>query len=285
MSAHVLDVTPEEYRSDPLPVPSLNQSVAHTLVSRSPAHAYLQHPKLGGVPVTVTPVMDAGSLLHRLVLGAGSDIAVVNAYDWRTKVAKQERELARTEKRIPCLKRHYDSALALAETVHGRLRKMDITLSGQSEVCIAWDEPSSRGPVSCRGMLDHVIVDLRQATIYDLKTCKDSSPRAIGRSAVDNGHDIQGEAYRRAIEALHPELCGRVDVVFIYVETEPPHCVTAARPDGVMRELGLSKWRRAVELWARCLAENSWPGYATEIVPLEAPPWALSGEMLLDSVD
>ena len=95
---------------------------------------------------------------------------------------------------------------------------------------------------------------------------------------MDLGYDMQAAAYLSAATRLMPEMAGRIEVVFLFAEVEPPYCVLAAKPSAAMWTLGEVRWMRAVELWARCLAEDEWPGYASEVVTLEPPAWALAGE-------
>lgn len=57
--------------------PRLSRSLACTLLSRSPLHAWHQHPKLGGgLAETPTRSLEGGSLIHALLLGEGPKIEV-----------------------------------------------------------------------------------------------------------------------------------------------------------------------------------------------------------------
>ena len=54
--------------------------------------------------------------------------------------------------------------------------------------------------------------------------------------------------------------------------------ITPVELAGDYRALGLSRWRRAVNLWARCLREDRWPGYTEGITTIAAPEWAMAAE-------
>jgi len=275
-------VTPEEYHADPCERPSLSASIAATLVNRSPAHAWLEHPRLGGVGIEPTRAMDMGSLVHRLVLGIGPDVAVIDADDWRSKAAREARDEARAAGRLPVLRRQMQEAEAMATCLRQSLERLHppIVLDGVSEICITWQEDSASGPVLCRAMLDQLVIDGGgRATIYDLKTTHSARPKDCERRALDMGYDIQQAAYCRGLLRARPELAGRIDFVFLFLESSPPHCVTPARLGGILEDLGEQKWRRAVEMWARCTKDNHWPGYVDGPVSLNAPPWALNEEM------
>jgi hypothetical protein len=55
--------------------------------------------------------------------------------------------------------------------------------------------------------------------------------------------------------------------------------MTVAEPDGTLRALGASRWRRAVATWGECVRASRWPGYPRDVLQVEAKPWDLSGEM------
>jgi hypothetical protein len=280
VTARRLEITPAEYLADPAPEPSLSCSIAKLLTDQehAPAHAYLAHPRLGGQPSASTPATDHGSLVHRLLLEAGPVLKVVDAADWRTKAAKQEREEARERGEIPVLASDAIAAAASVMTIKGRLGDAGITLEGESEVVLMWQEQAEHGIIWARGMLDHVVPRFGKIHVYDLKTCRSAHPVAIDREVIKYGYEVQEYVYTRAAEMAWPEYEGRVEFSFLFVEKEPPHCVTVAKCDGIKRERGRRRWHHAVETWSRCLHTDTWPGYATEPVTLWSPDWLLKQE-------
>lgn len=275
--ARILNVSDDEYFSDPCSVPSLSQSIAKILITESPLHAWLRHPRLGGVPSESTKATDEGTVIHKLLLGKGTDVVVVDAPDFRTKIAQQARDEATAAGKVPMIRHKYDDIVAAAERLRENCAKQGFHLSGESEVAIEWSEEGEEGPVLCRGRMDHVFID--KGVIYDVKKTASANPKYLARNFVDLGYDIQSAAYPRALEKLRPDLAGRIDFVFLFLELQPPYSVIAARPDGVLREIGAARWSRAVRLWERCLRRNEWPGYADQPITLEAPPWILTQEL------
>jgi hypothetical protein len=87
-----MNKVPQDYHADPCVSPSLSQSIAHTLVTLSPRHAWLEHPRLGGQKRKATKAMDEGSILHRLLLGEGVDVGVIHEDDYKTKAARELRD-------------------------------------------------------------------------------------------------------------------------------------------------------------------------------------------------
>jgi len=266
-------VSHEDYHADPAPI-SLSASIAHTLVSKSPAHAYHAHPRLGaGERKAATREMDRGSLIGMLLLGTGPTIVPVDADDWRTKAAKEVRDAAREKGWLAVLKGDLDEAVALAQRLKDKLRVRGVEFTGQSEVTVVWNDDG----VLCRGRLDHWREDI--ATIFDVKFYASAQPEAFSRAMVTNGLDIQRAAYVRAVEYLRPDLAGRVKFVDIVIESSAPHPITLIECAGSMRELGERRWKRARDLWAQCMETGAWGEYATGTAFAEAPPWALADDM------
>jgi hypothetical protein len=271
------------YHADPAPIPSLSSSCAKTLVQKSPMHAYAEHPRLGATHKDGSDEMDFGSLAHRLLLGKGSDIAELEADTWRGKEAAAFWGKAKAAGKIPCLSKDLVRAEALAGVLLGQMNDMGLgavfdpaNKEAQSEVAGFWQE----GDVWCRFLVDRLLMSANHAHIFDVKTMSQSAhPRACAARIASMGYDIQRAHYIRGVEALRPDLAGRVNFTFIFVETVAPFAITPVRLDGEWSAIGQSRWERALAKWQECTATNNWPGYANDILRLEAPKWALSQEM------
>jgi len=267
---------PDVYHADPCVMPSLSQGIAHTLIAQSPAHARLAHPRLGNRRGDVKRAMDVGTVVHKLLLGAGRDIVRIDADDWRTKDARAKRDAFRALGKTPVLGHELERAEAIAAEVRPQLDALDIRLTGENEMAAFWmqDNPLGSNDVVCRGMLDHWIES--QARIIDIKTTANAHPDFCTRQIYAMGYDIQDAAYRCAIEALRPELAGRVSFLFVFIEATEPFCVTPIELRGSMREVGRSRWNYAVGVWDQCLRTNRWPGYVEKAIGVEAHPWMVA---------
>lgn len=271
-------VSHDRYHADDFgETPTLSRSVAHLLVSRSPLHAWAAHPKLGNCREDESsPAMHNGSLLHTLLLGGGADIEVIDARDYRKDAAKDQRDEALERGALPVLRAIYDKAMESADRIAERLYSdagVDVA-AHEHEMVALWEEPTAGAPVRCRGRLDMLL--LKDGIVRDLKIVRSAVAGSFLRTMIYDGLDIQAASYVRAIEAIHPELAGRVEFEFLLVEAATPHAVRKVSAAGSMRALGEGKWNRAVRLWRRCLDANEWPGYLPAVV--EAPAWALADD-------
>jgi len=260
--------------------PALSQSIAHILVSESPLHAWSAHRLLGGEPRPTTDAQSKGRLLHRMLLEGGDGIVVLDYPDWRTKAAREERAEVTATGKLPILAEAYAELVHSVERIRANIDTAGVSLEGgECEVRLEWHEESRVGGVLCHGVLDWLSDD--HSHIIDLKTGEASAhPDACAARLVRYGGALQDAAYRSAVSKLWPEMIGRVAVTFVFVETVAPFAVTPVTCASTMREYGESRWLRAVELWARCLESNHWPGYGATRV--EAPPWALAREMEME---
>jgi hypothetical protein len=158
---------------------------------------------------------------------------------------------------------------AIAEAVLANPKAAGLlSLPGDVEVSLFADDPDTG--VHLRGRIDKLgtFPDGRLVNV-DLKTTTDVRRRKIVRAIEDFGYDIQSETYRHLLRLTTGADIAPTHLVF--VETEPPHevrVVQLAHPDWV--DGGLHKMRRAIDIYARCIATDTWPGDDDE--PGDAEP-------------
>lgn len=216
-----------------------------------------------------TEAMHTGRIFHDMILGVGSAVTFVAANDWRTNAAKAQRDEIEAAGGLAVLEKHEAYYRAAVGAIATRINELGYTLSGESELMVAWEE----GDVQCRGLIDHLLPD---GTIIDLKMCSDARAATMARKFIDYGYDIQGTAYKRGVEMVRPELRDRARVVFLFAETAYPFDVVPVTFAGSMADYGLTRWTRGVSTWRKCRVEGRWPGYPAQRV--ECPEWAVALE-------
>ncbi len=268
-----------DYHGDFCPLPSLSRGLAATLITKSPLHAKLEHPKLATVtPDDPSAAMDFGSLGHKLILGQGADVEVGEWDSWRTNAAKDFREAARAAGKIPVLQETYERALALeegAKTEFARLGILEAFASGKSEVCAAWQEDG----FWLRAMFDRLVMTPDFATVYDLKITESAHPSACAKQIANMNYHLQDHHYLRAIEKLFPPLAGRTKFVFLFIENSAPFSVTPVEINGEWKAMAAMQWERAFALWKKCLTDGVWPTYTDKTVRVEPPGWMMAAEL------
>lgn len=279
LDSFLLKIDKAAYHSDAGDHPTLSVSTAGNLINRSPYHTWLEHPKLGGKVVQPTKAMIQGNAVHSLIFGEEIEYDVLDFPDYRTNAARYSRDAAIAEGKTPILKKELEAYEAKSKEIRFSLESAGIVFKGLCERSIYWSDKADNGnEVKCRSKLDHVDQAEGLILIDDIKTCGDANPKQCIKTITNFDYDMQAFAYVEAIEQVAPEWAGRVHFRFIFIEAEPPYIVTPVRLDGAFMSLGESKWRRAVNLWEKCLRENCWPTYTKETLTVTPEAWAMARE-------
>lgn len=290
------DVSAIQYHADPVEVISLSSTIAKELINRSPRHAWVAHPRLGGRreeaddgEVALDPKSskekELGTLGHRLVIGKGGEIVVIDADAYRTTLAKAQRDSAKAAGKIPVLAHKLPEAQEMADACREQLDAMGydhIFRDGMKECVLVWEE----GGTWFRAMVDNLHIDeySKTAEIHDLKTVgRSSHPKACAAQIAALSYDLSLEFYSRGLAKLRPDLAGRIETSWVFLETKRPFAATPVEINGEWKMAAEMKCDRAIALWRKCMAEGNWPYYVTERVRLDPKPWdlaeALTGDL------
>lgn len=269
------DILPSAYHRDPCKEISLSASIAIKLVTECPIKAWEAHPRLGNERSEPNRVMQFGTVCHHRFSGVDIEIVVIDAADYRTKAAQQARDAALAEGKTPILIDEQGEADAIAESARKACRNAGISLAGDWERVLLWGDDG----IQCRGLLDHIHLSSKPY-ILDLKTSTNANPVDLGRKIVDEGYHIQAAAYISAVEAIRPDLAGRVKFYFVFVETAGKHLASIVQPDESMTHLGRMRWKQAKRIWRKCLESGEWPGYGTGIHTVWPTNWQVQEAQL-----
>ena len=266
-----LDVPHDVYHADPSERPSLSAHAAMTLIKRSAGHAAKEHPRFGAEVKKRTDSMDVGSLLHDFVIGGGGEFVEVDADAWRTNEAKAKREAATKEGKIAVLTGKLATLRKAAEETR-KVLPFNIE-EARREVTAIWESDGT----PCRCRIDMLFPDW---WIWDLKFTEDAVLAAADHNIAERGGHIQAAANIDAIEGLFPEAAGRVHFGLCFVEWENPSIGIMRREiRGQLLDVGQHDWKRAKAIWGACLAAQNFPGYSTDIVEAQCPPWVAAAEL------
>ena len=139
------DITIADYVADPCETPSLSSGIATRLIDRSPAHAFVAHPRLTPrvQPETFETAANFGSAVHAAVFG-GPKIKWIDAPDWRTNAAKDARTAALSDGAVPLLSHQRTAFEGVTDAAHYALKAFGVSLAddGLCEATIVWNEPN-----------------------------------------------------------------------------------------------------------------------------------------------
>ncbi len=263
------------YHADPVIKPSLSSSVARILIDKTPRHAWVAHPRLNpDYEPEVSTKFDLGSVGHTYMLRDVGGVRVVDAADWRTKAAKEARDEARENCQTPILVGQMDEVQKMVAAGREQIAMLDdeadrrafVQGTGRAEQTLVWKE----GEVWCRARLDWE-PDLRDV-FHDYKTTSASAePETWARTLYGFGGDVQAGFYRRGLRAvLGIEL---PEWRFIVQEIKAPYALSVVALGAGALDMAERKAKWAIDTWARCMAEDKWPGYPSKPYYIDPPSY------------
>ena len=263
-TAGIVDMPEENYHRHP----ALSYSGAKLLLTECPAiyKHRLEHP-------ITKYAWDFGHAAHKLVLGVGADIVEVDADSWRTKAAKDAADQARAEHKVPLLNEDVAKARAMAAVVHAHPLASALfnPERGTPERNLFWEDLATDTPLRAR--LDWLPNNECEPFILaDYKT-GDANPRKFSKAAADYMYFMQAAAYSEAVQTLglHPYPA----FLFVVQSKTPPYPVTVIELDDAAMDAGRVQWRKAIDIYRRCIDTDTWPTYSSEVELVSLPYWYL----------
>lgn len=223
-------------------------------------------------PPESKPDFDFGHAAHQMALGVGQPIEVIDADNWMTKAAKEERALAYELGRTPLLRKDYERVVAMRDVLDSDPQTSNLFAKakdrGVSERSLIWQDDEFGIERRCR--VDWGIYGDR-ILLVDYKTSVSAEPTSFAKSVANFGYDSQDDWYRAGARAVF----GTDDVAMVFVvqEKTAPYIPQVYELSDEFRRVGLAKNRRAMEVFAECSARDTWPAYSSEISVLEPPSW------------
>jgi len=199
---------------------------------------------------------------------------VVEADDWRSKAAREERDAARLEGRTPLLARQWAALRRMRDVLHAHPLAGAAFRGGQAEVTGVWQDGETGA--WCKLRPDYV--GPGAAHLVDYKTTASANPDDFARSAWGLGYFQQAAWYLDGWEALTGE---RPRAFWLVAQAKAaPHLVTVHTFDEDALAHGRRLNRNALRVFARCLETGRWPGYrkagadADHAFLISPPRWA-----------
>lgn len=264
----IYDIPNDVYHADRA---SLSSTGARKLLSSTPAQFRydLDHPE------PPKKAFDIGTAAHRLVLGDGPDLTLVDHPVWNTKQAKAEVAQAREAGAVPLKRDEWEQVHAMA----AELRRHPLAAAlfdpdyGKPEQSLFWTDKATG--VQCRARLDW-LDDARGGRLLlpDLKTAHNASQAKFEKAVLDFRYDQQADHYVDGVTQLG--LAEDVSFVFVVQEKDPPYLVNVIELATPWLVMAADRNKRAREIYAECTATGVWPGYGSEVSMAWPPDWLLA---------
>lgn len=268
----VYEIPEEDYHADPVKDRSLSSSGARRLLPPSCPAKFkheLDYPE-------VKRVFDLGRGAHRMVLGTGPDIDVIEAPDYRTAAARQRRDDAHAAGVVPLLEHEHEQMCDMAAALRRHSIAKDLFKhGGRAEQTLIWqDAPTGVWRRARLDWLPDKPGPHGRLVIVDYKTCRSASPDVIPGALASYGYHMQGAWYADGVRALG--LAKDAAFCLVMQEKDPPYLVTVAQVDAIALSIGRDLNRRALQRYKRCRETGQWPGYVdpeTEPAVVALPSW------------
>jgi hypothetical protein len=260
--------------------PSISSSGLREIENRSPLHYWATSYLNPDRPEDdSTPALDFGRAVHTLLLsedGFQDDYVVrpdsypdaktgeFKPWNGNANVCKEWLAERKAEGKTVLLKSQVDDIHGMADRISKNQVAVDL-LRGRIERSIITKDKTG---VYLKSRPDSIPAD---TIIADLKTCADASQVAISRSIINYGYLQQMALAITSLEAVGPSKVN--EAVLLFVETTYPYAFNIKPLDNGDIYTAMRLNRRAIDTFARCLAENDWPTYADSTLTWSAPKW------------
>lgn len=237
---------------------------------RTPMHAQwaITHPP------EPTEAMEFGTAVHLAVLEPdrfAEECVVAPKVDRRYKEGKAEWAafLALADGKVVLSADDYAACEAMRDAVWAHPIAAELLAgAGHSEVGAVWTDAETGQ--DCKALIDRIGTHAGWTWLVDLKTCRDAAPIPFRRDVETQRYHAQAAMTMDGCEVLAPR---NRRFCWIAVEKDAPHCVAVYEAPLLMLEAGKVRYRRWLRSYVECRANNIWPGYPAEVIPLELSRW------------
>jgi hypothetical protein len=261
----IYELSNEEYHNQE----ALNKSGLVQL-AKSPAH-YMEWDHAPAEEPTKAMLL--GTATHTAVLEPDkydqSIIIAPNNIDKRTKAGKAEWTIFQ-EKAKGKIVITQDEAIAIEgmkESIYNNITAYDLLLEGTPEQSIFFKDPVHN--FLCKVRPDFY-TSLKE--VVDLKTCLDAGYDGFSRAIANFKYHWQALFYLNGLTAVTGVEHNKF--IFIAVEKDPPYATAIYEATKGMLKTARQQIAPLLDVYAKCLKTDVWPGYKDELQYIELPRWA-----------
>ena len=258
------------------------------LIAQSPAHYYAKYLDPNREPQQPTKALIAGSVSHMTLfephllrdryfilddaakireIGGASPRSTTRYKEW--KAEQLEANAGKQEITLEAWK----ATNRMIENVQAHPAAKILLQAGKAEERMDWlwqgvDEDGNPIAARCKIKPDW---QSHNDFIVDLKTTEDASPNGFLRSVYKYRYHVQSAFYIDGYTAIHG--AAPRGFIFMAVEKSPPYAVALYFATPEMIEAGRRAYERDLQTYSRCLRDENWPAYSTQVMPLGLPAW------------
>jgi exodeoxyribonuclease VIII len=249
------------------------------LLERSPLHYWTRYRAPDREPNEPTPAMKLGTAWHTAVFEparfAEEYIEIPEGLDKRTKEGKALWADIEASGRQPITAADLARLESMAEAARSHpAAQVIFDQAGMAEASMFWVDASTG--LHCKIRPDFAVEPcamFRNGLVVDGKTCEDASPPEFGRQAWNLEYGLQAawyvDGYQQVFGTRRPP-----GFVWLVQEKDAPFATAVYSAGDDLLEFGRRRYRKLLDVLARCESSGLWPGYPIHVAPLELPAWA-----------
>lgn len=257
--------THEHYHSDPTPTGSLSSSGAHTLATECPAlfdhqrrtREYKRAFDIGNASHLMTLEPDLFHDRVTVIRGTTKDGKASKGY--QSQDAKEQRDAAHAEGKIPLLPEEFDMVVAMRKVLAADPIGRHAFRDGKAEQSIFWQDEEFG--VWCRTRPDWI--PTKRSYIINWKTIDSANPDDVARAIWNHGYFQKSSWELDGMEAVFGERPERFCLLF--QSKKPPHLILPVwlHSDDLAWGAVLNRYARGVFAW--CSSRGEWPSYKPDL--------------------
>lgn len=253
----IYDVPNEVYHSQEVcDGPSVSASGLVAVENESPLHFWNGWSGNPDAVRDATPALSFGTAVHMHLLEPAlfeARVAVRPFPDYRTKAAKAWRADMEAAGRLVITQEDYARILTMVEVLHAHPNVHPGLWSREVERTLIWRDDKTG--LWCKARPDAMPT---ARVMIDYKTTHSTAPVDLHRAIAAYGYAQKLAWIIEGLNALGrpiPEHAG-----FVFQEKTPPYDVAVVGVDALRLDTGRRQNRRALDVIARCLKTDEWPG-------------------------
>jgi len=192
---------------------------------------------------------------------------IIPSIDKRTTAGKEFFNKINSEKGIKKLIKmeDYNVISEMRNSILSHPEAKDLIKGANYETSIYWNDLETE--ILCKARPDII----HENMIIDLKTTDNASPQAFKYSILNYGYHVQaamlidGQNY---INNLSENKINQNNFIIIAVEKKPPYAVAVYILDPATIEKGREIYKSTLIEYKKCLEENRWSSYPTQIISI-----------------
>ena len=241
------------------------------LIAKAPAYYYAKYLDPNRDREKQSKALDQGSAFHSIVLEGDKfqdEYVVAPLFKGKGSEALKDEWIQKNfDKKILSMD-DYNMVSRMRDAIFKHPLGHELLSVGVTEHRIDWQDEATGA--LCKAKPD--FFNTSSKLIIDLKSTDDASESSFSHSSFKYRYHVQAPFYFDG--AVHNGYNPQ-GFVFIAVEKEPPYLVNIFFADSLFMEFGRDVYRRDLETYLECRRSGIWPGYSSEIKPLQLPRWAI----------